>query len=228
MATRLVLIRHGQGRVNLAQKWAGLVGCAGLTDLGRRQVAALAAHWKGTGTRPDALLTSPVQRARETADLLAAELGGLSVTMDCALCELHFGAADGLTWQEHAERYGAFDLLREPSRQFAPGGESWADVRQRVRTFLQACAARYAGRSVAMVTHAGFIVASVLEFGRDSTVDGAALDPEFTSLTQWDVLDGRWTLVSLASVGARRIGGHALDPGSEARLPGGLIGQEGS
>jgi broad specificity phosphatase PhoE len=170
----------------------------GLTDLGRRQVAALAARWRRTRVRPDILLSSPVRRATETANLLAADLGSLKATTDCSLCEIHFGVADGLSWEEHAERYGAFDLPSQPRRPFAQGGECWADVQCRVRECLETYAKRYSGQSVAIVTHAGFIVVSILEFLRveGSTVNRAYLDPWFTSMTRWDVTDGRWTLVS--------------------------------
>jgi probable phosphoglycerate mutase len=73
----------------------GLRGCGGLTDLGRRQVQALSARWTKAGFRPDVLISSPVRRARETADRLVASMPGLVVAEDCALCEMHLGEADG-------------------------------------------------------------------------------------------------------------------------------------
>jgi broad specificity phosphatase PhoE len=130
-SSRLVLIRHGEGKVNVDGIIGGLQGCSGLTDLGRRQAKALTARWTEAGFRPDVLVSSPVRRARETGDCIASSIPGLVVTEDCALCEMHLGEADGLTWPEYDNRYGRFDLEAEPSRPFAPGAESWADVMAR-------------------------------------------------------------------------------------------------
>jgi broad specificity phosphatase PhoE len=72
-----MLVRHGEGRANVDRAIAGLSGCGGLTELGRRRVHALNARWAQTGFRPDVLVSSPVRRARETAEILAASAPGL-------------------------------------------------------------------------------------------------------------------------------------------------------
>ena len=67
---------------------------------------------------------------------------------------------------------------------------------QRVRATLERLARRFAGQTVVAVTHAGFIVASVLvlfDIPRPGT--GAHLDPGYTSLTEWRVEEARWQLV---------------------------------
>jgi probable phosphoglycerate mutase len=209
VATRLVLVRHGEGRANVERVLAGLRGCTGLTERGRRQVAALGAHWAVRGFRPDVLLCSPVRRARESADILAAALH-VVVREECALCELHLGEADGLALAAYEAHYGrAFDLLAEPDRPCAPGAESWAAVMQRVRRCLDDLATAHAGQTVAIVTHAGFVVASLLELlAIPATGERAYLDPAFTSLTCWQHQAGRWTLVSFNDA-------HHLDGSSE-------------
>src|SRR5712691_3076668 len=65
-------------------------------------------------------------------EILAARMPRLGVVEDCALCEMHNGEADGLTWQEYDANYGRFDITAEPSRPFAPGVESWTDAMTRV------------------------------------------------------------------------------------------------
>jgi probable phosphoglycerate mutase len=132
-----MLVRHGEGRANVDGVIAGLSGCRGLTELGRHQVRALNQRWAKTGFRPDVLVSSPVRRARESAEILAASMPGLGVVDDCALCEMHNGEADGLTWQEYDAKYGRFNIIAEPSRPFAPGAESWADVMARVRECME-------------------------------------------------------------------------------------------
>src|SRR5690606_22765453 len=123
---RLILVRHGDAHAGLHGTIAGRRGCAGLTDLGRAQAAALRDHLSETGRlRPDVLLASELPRAVETAGIIAPGLGFDEFGQDCDLCEVHTGEADGLDWSEYATRYGSLDMAAEPDRVFAPGGESW-------------------------------------------------------------------------------------------------------
>src|SRR5207244_1237247 len=161
--TRVVLVRHAEGKVNIDGVIGGLSGCSGLTELGGAQAERLRERWTRTGFRPDAIVTSPVRRARETAHILAAGFNGLSVVEDCDLCELYLGEADGLNWQEYDARYGRFNLMAEPSRPFAPGAECWNDATARIRRWFDDVPLRFGGQTVVAVTHAGFIVASMLE-----------------------------------------------------------------
>ena len=60
---------------------------------------------------------------------------------------------------------------------------------------LDSLAARHAGETVVAVTHAGFIVAALLDrFAIPRPGTGAWLEPAHTGMTEWRVLDGRWTL----------------------------------
>jgi len=192
---RLMLIRHGEGRANVDGVIAGLSGCAGLTELGRLQVHALSARWAQTGFRPDVLVSSPVRRARETAEILAASMPGLGVVEDCALCEMHNGEADGLTWQEYDAKYERFNVIAEPSRPFAPGAESWADVMARIRKCMGELASQHIGKTAVVVTHSGFVIATVLGLlAVQSSTDRATLDPWYTSISCWRRGNKRWSL----------------------------------
>ncbi len=195
---RLVLIRHGESRHGSAGVIAGVTGCAGLTERGFAQARLLADRLSSGGEVQELaiLASSPVPRARQTADVLAAALAVPAIEDDCGLCEVHPGRADGLRWEEYRETFGEFDLLTSPDRVFAPGGESWSMFAARVRETLGNFADRFEGRTVVAVTHAGFIVASFLaifDIPRPGT--GARLDPAHTSLTEWQVADGVWRLV---------------------------------
>ena len=128
--------------------------------------------------------------------MLARALCAGPIEHDCDLCELHPGAADGLSWEAYRATYGAFNLLTSPTRPFAPGAESWVEFVDRVRATLERLARGFAGQTVVAVTHAGFIVASVLvlfDIPRPGT--SARLDPGSTSLTEWRVAQARWQLV---------------------------------
>ncbi len=195
-STRLLLVRHGQGWANVEHVIAGLRGCAGLTPTGYAQVETLGAYWASQQFTPDALLSSPVRRARESAEILGRCLHGLPVVEDCSLCEMHLGDADGLTWLEYeATSQRPFDLLAEPDRAFAPGAESWNEVLTRVTAVLEQVAEQYAGKTVAVVTHAGVIVASMLSLlAIPAGAKRAYLDPRYTSVTCWRYAGGAWEL----------------------------------
>jgi len=195
---RLILIRHGESDHVIRNVIAGQVSCRGLSERGFKQAELLAQRFTATHEVSDCqvLLCSPVLRARQAAEVLARTLPVGLIEQDCDLCELHPGEADGLSWETCRATYGAFDLLTFPTRAFAPGAESWQEFVEQVRATLERLARRFAGQTVVAVTHAGFIVASMLvlfDIPRPGT--GARLDPGSTSLTEWRVAQARWRLV---------------------------------
>jgi broad specificity phosphatase PhoE len=195
---RLILIRHGESEHSLRGMIAGYASCPGLTAHGFQQSKLLADRLRVTGEASDCvtLLSSTVLRARQTAEVLERELHFGSVEQDCDLCELHPGTADGLSWEAYREMYGTFDLIEEPDRPFAAGAESWLDFLGRVRATLDRLATRFDGRTVIAVTHAGFIVASLLVlFAIPRPGTGARVDPAYTAITEWEFSQATWRLV---------------------------------
>ncbi len=194
---RLLLIRHGASHHSAAGLIAMPRGCTGLTDAGVTQVDALARRLRATDELADcaALLASPVRRARETADLLLPALSVGGVAIEPGLMKLLPGVADGLSLAQYRAAYGDHDPVALPGHPFAPGGASWRDFLARVRATLETLAARHDGATVVAVTHAGFIVATVLvAFAIPRPGTGAWLAPAHTGLTGWRVADGRWEL----------------------------------
>jgi probable phosphoglycerate mutase len=192
---RLLLVRHGYSEHVRRDLIADIDGCAGLAPHGLDQARRLAARFASSGRADDAkLFSSPVPRARQTADVLAPVLGAPVIDM-ADLRELVPGAADGLTRSEYADKYGQFDLMAEPTRPFSPGGESWNEFRARVEKTLDLLARTNAGKTVVAVSHAGFIVVSMLVMlGMSRTGQEAFLDPVNTAITEWTFEAGRWTL----------------------------------
>jgi probable phosphoglycerate mutase len=134
-------------------------------------------------------------RAQQTAQVLLEVIPAKIVKQDHALREIHPGEADGLSWQEYREKFGIFDLMDSPHRPFAPKGESWLEFISRVRDTLEQMAKQYENQNVVAITHAGFIVASLLvlfDIPRPGT--GTHIDPLNTSLTEWRKSDGTWQL----------------------------------
>ncbi|HEX8803900.1 MAG TPA: histidine phosphatase family protein, partial [Acidimicrobiales bacterium] len=190
------LVRHGHARSADDRVVAGHAGCRGLSDLGRRQAEALRDRLAVQRFRPDAVVTSLLPRAVETAEIVAEGLvdDPSAIPRDCDLCERHPGDADGWSWEELAARHGGVDPVRHPDRPPAPGGESGRAMRQRVVATVAQLSHRYPGRTVLVVTHAGVILHATLHL--------LGLGPRWfahdlanTSVTEW-VRDGegRWLL----------------------------------
>jgi probable phosphoglycerate mutase len=187
---RLLLVRHGDAHAGFDGVVSGRTGCLGLTDLGRRQAAALRDHLAETGRmQADVLLASELPRAIETAQIIAPALGfdPGSIPQDCDLCEVHTGEADGLAWSEYATTYGSFDMEAEPDRVFAPQGDSWNSFHERVDAVMAKIARTYEGQVVVAACHAGVIMASLrTRLGIPHPSNGTQLRPSNTGVTEWE------------------------------------------
>ncbi|HEY4441495.1 MAG TPA: histidine phosphatase family protein [Candidatus Elarobacter sp.] len=168
--SELLIVRHAESAGNVAREEALLRGepvivieqardCdVPLSALGLRQAAALG-RWAARNIEPvDAVLSSPYERATETARIAldAAGWGGVPVQIDERLREKEFGALDRLTHVGIAQKYPEEVELRRALGKFyyrAPGGESWTDVILRVRSAVETMLREHANRRVAIVTH---------------------------------------------------------------------------
>jgi probable phosphoglycerate mutase len=194
---RLILIRHGEAYASLQQIIADVDKCPGLTEHGYRQAKQLAARLRATGefSNCTTFVSSPVPRARQTAENLLDALPVNRFDVDYDLRDVIPGEAEGLTQEEHAAKYGRFSMVAEPERPFSPGGESWLMFKQRVQQTMQRFATRYAGQTVVAVAHSGFIVGSILELFAIPRPGGSGwLHPSYTGLTEWQFSDNRWCL----------------------------------
>ena len=101
----------------------------------------------------DAVVCSPVRRTRESAEILAAELG-LVVEEEPGFAEMEFGAWDGLSFMEVAEQHKeSFDAWLGDLDSAPPGGESFRVVEARVMAGLDRVLEQHAGRTVVVVSH---------------------------------------------------------------------------
>ncbi|MGW6589440.1 bifunctional RNase H/acid phosphatase [Streptomyces globisporus] len=150
----LVLLRHGETALTPEKRFSGSGGSdPELSAVGRGQAERAAEHFAALGTVQE-IVSSPLRRCRETAAAVAARLG-LDVRIDESLRETDFGAWEGLTFGEVRERYGD-DLtawLASPDTAPTGGGESFTEVAERVAAARDRLVARYAGRTVLLVTH---------------------------------------------------------------------------
>lgn len=149
--TRLLLLRHGQTELSVQRRYSGH-GDPELTALGHAQAAGAAARLARV---PDvaAVLTSPLQRARQTAEVVAAATGA-PLAVRRRLIETDFGKWEGLTFSEarardpelHAEWLGSEEVA-------PPDGESFAAVGRRVTEELADVLREYPGATIVLVTH---------------------------------------------------------------------------
>lgn len=154
-ATRLILIRHGETLWNRATRIQGHTDVP-LSPLGLAQAEHLA---QALVDEPlAAIYASDLQRARQTAEAVAAA-HGLPVQQDRDLRERAFGRFEGLTWQEIEQGYpedAARWRRREP--EFAVGGgESLVQFSARCLAAAHRAASAHRGRSIALVAHGGVL-----------------------------------------------------------------------
>lgn len=198
-ATRVVLVRHGEAQCNVRGVVGGRMGCTGLSERGRQQVAALARRLGGTGElrQAAALASSVLPRAIETAEALAPVIGNGCVPLvtDCALCELHPGEGDGLTWGQFEARFGEPDWDREPDVPLAPGGESWTGFVARAAAGVAAVADRHRGGLVVVACHAGVVEATMLAWLGSGGRPRLGLRTAHTSMTEWERDHRGWRLL---------------------------------
>jgi probable phosphoglycerate mutase len=160
--TTVVLVRHGRTHLTESKKISGRGGeDPKLSDLGRadaKSAATAVAKIGNTGpwsflSPVSAIVTSPIQRAVETANIIANELG-LSVTTNESISEISFGDWDGLTHQEAKQKWPVEFAAWQGSWEVAPpNGESLADFDMRIMDGLFEIVEQNAGRTVAIVSH---------------------------------------------------------------------------
>jgi probable phosphoglycerate mutase len=148
--TRLFLWRHGNTDWNATDRVQGQLDSQ-LNERGRAQAEAAAA--KLAELRPDAIVSSDLSRAADTAAALAARVD-LPVTLDQRLRERYFGEWQGLTMTEAAERYPAEHARwRAGEPDLGCGIESLDDLAKRVGGALREITAGTPGATIVVATH---------------------------------------------------------------------------
>lgn len=153
--TTLVLVRHGVTAMTVDKRFSGGLGGANppLSDLGIEQARETGAWLKSLSAHVDDVLTSPVLRTMQTAEVIADMLGKQAEEVP-AFAEMEFGRWDGLSFTEVAERHADDMSAWFASLDAAPhGGESFRQVEQRVMSGLDELVTQRAGRTLVLVSH---------------------------------------------------------------------------
>lgn len=160
METHLYLIRHGETDWNQQHRIQGLTDIP-LNETGRAQARATGRLLSGRTFY--GVYSSPLSRARETAAIIAGELGLPDPGVVDALVERDYGGAEGLSFAEVERRY--------PDRAVVPGQETREAVAGRVLPALHALAAEHTGEAILVISHGGAI-RSVLTAVQPDVVHG--------------------------------------------------------
>jgi len=192
--TTLVLVRHGVTAHTTEKRFSGGLASAnpGLSDEGRDQIRSVATWLSPLADRVDAVLTSPVRRTRESAEILAEALGH-PLEEEPGFAEMEFGDWDGLTFVEVAEKHQAELDGWLGSVDVAPGGtgESFRSVEKRVLAGLQRVLDAHAGRTVVVVSHVTPI----------KTLVAHAVDAPLSSVFRMELSPGSVTVLSFFTGG---------------------------
>ena len=141
---KLYISRHGQTPWNVEDLVCGRADVP-LTEIGQQQARLLAESAVDKGI--DVILSSPLQRARQTAQAVSDAIG-VPIQIDERLIEMDFGTYDGTS------RFGEeFQWVRAQMPTRFPGGESGFDLAYRVYGLLYEIKEKYADKTVLLVCH---------------------------------------------------------------------------
>jgi probable phosphoglycerate mutase len=144
------LLRHGETALSVERRFSGQDDAA-LTDRGRAQATAAARRLAELPI--DAVISSPVRRARQTAEAVAVALG-TDVQIEPGFAESDFGDWQGSTFAEVQESWP--DQLQrwlDDPAVTPPGGESQAETDERVQAARARMVSSYAGATIVVVSH---------------------------------------------------------------------------
>ena len=179
--TSLYLVRHGETDWNAQRRIQGSTDIP-LNAMGREQAETTGRllarrEWDG-------IYSSPLSRAMETANIIAAQVGlDRPGTID-EIVERNYGAAEGLNWEEIESQF--------PGDTPVPGRETHSEVADRVIPALVGLAASLPGTALIVVTHGG-VIRSVLNSVDPDVAHGSITNG---SIHSFALVDGSLELVA--------------------------------
>ncbi len=156
-AADFLFTRHGESEENRNGIMQGRLPSR-LTEKGRSQAAETGRML--SPRRPDVMLTSPLARARETAEIMAREAGVSDLIVMDGLMEVDIGIFTNLSGEQARERFPAeWRAFQERGWETVPGAERCSDLAARARAVWEKLIGMAAGgkRRIFCVTHSGFL-----------------------------------------------------------------------
>ena len=144
--THIGLFRHGQTDWNINFLLQGVtdipMNTTGIEQVRTAARALVKDDW-------DLILTSPLGRARETASIIAEQLGFDEIQQHELLIERSFGEAEGLAYEQWKEKYSNLDEI--------PGGESRTELIARSSLLLDSFISTHPGKRILAISHGALI-----------------------------------------------------------------------
>lgn len=175
-------VRHGKTEWNELGRIQGQTDIP-LNEMGLAQARALAQRLSDDEMEWDAILSSDLQRALETARVISDKLDIPLLEVDTRLRERFYGDIEGTTEQERLERWGT------EWRTVEAGQESDTDVRARGRSLLEECYRRNPSGRLLLVSHGSFLAQMFTELC-------SGLNTQYLNNMSYSILEfneGQWT-----------------------------------
>jgi len=181
-ARKILLVRHGLTDWNYAHRFQGRTDVP-LNDAGLSQAEKTARRIEGWPV--DVVYSSPLSRASQTADIVAARLRKSTIIID-DLIEVCFGSWEGLYFREKMEKKdeSLMKWLTDPFFNAPPGAEEWGSIRQRAERVVNSVIDSE-HKHIVIVSHGGMIRALLVVF--------LGLDPH----TVWKIRSSNCSLTGI-------------------------------
>ena len=182
--TQFGLLRHGQTDWNINFLLQGVTDIP-MNDTGIEQVRLAAQALQASDW--DVVLTSPLTRAKQTAQIIANHVGFDEILENELLIERSFGEAEGLSHEQWRAKYANLDEI--------PGGESRTQLAERSQRLLDYVSSEFKGMRVLAISHGALIrgllsIASNNELPRDGErLGNASLNVVSHSEAAWQVVN---------------------------------------
>ncbi len=187
---KYLVMRHGETECNLRGEISSTVNNKDhLTKTGREQVQESAKELKNE--KIDYIIASPFVRTKETAEIIAKEIGieSSEIIYDERLHEMSVPMYEGRKWKEY---YSDFVKNKESYHKAPEGNESPSDVRRRAMSFLYEMEDKYKGKNILVVTHAGpawFMYADIKQLSIEEIIGTAKTEESINYLQNGKYLD---------------------------------------
>ena len=159
-STTLFLVRHGETAANASGTWQGATNSE-LNERGQVQAQAVADRLAGDDIQINAMYSSPLGRAAQTAEFIARAVGNPPLELNPALAEFNLGDWEGLTYEELRFEKRLWEKMAVDPNFRPPGGESAVEFAMRLVNAFQSIAARHPGDEVVVVSHGGAIATAL-------------------------------------------------------------------
>jgi broad specificity phosphatase PhoE len=156
-----ILMRHGETAWNRVGRVMGRSPVE-LDERGRAQVEASVPFARLLEL--DLIISSPLQRARQSAEIIAAGVGAISVTDEPQLEEVRYGRWEGMTFEQLLQDQDYLKYREQPLSSSTPGGETLYEVQRRGVEAINRVIAANPGKRALFVSHGDIIRTALAHF----------------------------------------------------------------